>query len=150
LLSKLRIDGTFERGKSEPIWTLYHRLTLAIEGKSAIVALKCSKLLCRRDESDVFAISNEDSGFTGRNKNGAILTIVDVEIGGDIEDEEGAIRTPVNIVLLLLNGIDGLHLELPILFEVSIVVRIVLLFYCLRLENVSRKCRPWLCWFRLS
>lgn len=96
-------------------------------------------MFCSCDEGDIFAISDEDGRLARGDKDGAVVAIVDVEIGGDIEDEEAAIRAAVDVVLLFLDGIDGLHLELPVFFEVSIVVGIVLLFYGFRLEDVCRK-----------
>lgn len=68
-------------------------------------------MLSSGNEGDSLAIPNEDGGLAWGDKDEAILAIVDINIGSDVKDKEGALPTPVNIVLLLLNGVDRLDFK---------------------------------------
>jgi hypothetical protein len=148
-LGQFRVEGTLEGGEGESVGALDNGLTLAIQRKGAVIALEGPELLGGGDEGDSLAISNEDGGLAWGDKDEAILAIVDVEIGRNIEDEEGAVATSIYIVLLFLDGVDGFNLERTSLVEVPIVVGVVLLFHCFWLEDVGSEGGLRLCGFRL-
>lgn len=100
------------------------------------MALICSKLLGCCNQSDLLAVSDKDGAFAGGDKDGAVLTVIDVEVGGDIEDKILAIFAVFDIVLLLFDRIYLLDFEGLILIDESIIVRIVFLLYCLWLQNI--------------
>lgn len=86
-------------------------MALAVETENALMALIRPELFSGCDQGDSFAISNEDGAFAGRYEDGAVLAVVDVEIGGDVEDEVCAMPASVDVVLLLFNRVHCLHLE---------------------------------------
>jgi hypothetical protein len=82
------------------------------------------------------AIPDENGALARRYEDRASFTVIDVEIGGDVEDEEVAIFAVVDVVLLLLNRVDFLHLEGTTLVDEAVVVGVVLLLHCLGLQHV--------------
>lgn len=93
------------------------------------MALIGPKLLggCNQDHS--FAVPNKDGALARRDKDGAILAVIDVEVGSDIEDEETAILAIFNVVLLLLNRVYNLDLEGGGLLDEAVIIRVVFLLH---------------------
>lgn len=63
------------------------------------------KLLGSCYQNHSFAIPNEDGALAGCDKDGAVLTVINVEVSSDVEDEEVTVFAILNIVLLLLDGV---------------------------------------------
>lgn len=121
---------------------LDHRLALTIERKDAIVALVGSKLLGGSNNGQSFAVPNEDCALARSDEDSAVFRVIDVEVGSDIEDEVLAILAIIYIVLLLFDGVDLFYLEAIGLVFISIIVRVVFLLHCLRLQDISLEGRP--------
>lgn len=99
-------------------------LTLAIDREMAIVTIIRSKLPHNPYNNQVAAASGENATLTGRRKDKAVLTVIDVDVGSDIEDKVSTVFTSIDIKLLTFDGIDGLDLELVLLLFEEIVLRI--------------------------
>lgn len=95
------------------------------------MALIGPKLLGGCNQNHSFAVPYEDGTLTGCNKNGAILAVIDVEIGSDVEDEKLAILAIFNVVLLLLNRVYRFDLEGRGLLDEAVIIRVVFLLDCL-------------------
>ena len=111
-------------------------LTLAVDGEMAIVTIIRPKLTHNSYNNQVAAASGENATLTGRRKDKAVLAIIDVDVGGDIEDKVGTVFTSIDIKLLAFDGIDGLDLELVLLLFEVIVLRIEGFLFCLRRQDV--------------
>jgi hypothetical protein len=103
------------------------------------MALIGPKLPRYSDYGQLFAVSDKNGAFAGCDKDSAILAVVDVNIGSNIENKITAIFAVVDVVLLLLDGVDFLDLKGICLILEAVVVRIVLFLYCFWLQNVGVK-----------
>lgn len=101
----------------------------------AVMALKCSELASDRNNDQILTIPDKDSALTWCNIHKTVLSIIDVEIGSNIKHKKLAVFTVLNIELLLIESIDLLHLERPILIDKPIIIQINLLLY-FRWEDV--------------
>jgi hypothetical protein len=145
LLVKLFIiDGTGKGGEGEFRRALDHRLALAIQWKGTVMALVCSELLGHCNYVDILAAPHEDSRLHWAQEDETVLGIVNVDIGCDIEDEVDTVLAVINIVLLLFDWIDLLHLEAVNLIYEPVVVRVIFLLGGLGLQNKIAEL-----WFRL-
>ena len=79
--------------------------------------------------SHIFAISDKNGGLTRGHKNEAVIGVIDVKIGCDVEDEISTIVAIVDIKLLLLNRINLFYFKTHILAFEAVVVRIVLFLW---------------------
>ena len=93
------------------------------------MALIGPKLLGGCNQDHPLAVSNEDGALARRDKDGAILAVIDVEVGSDVEDEETAILAIFNVVLLLLNRVYNLDLEGGGLLDEAVIIRVVFLLH---------------------
>ena len=111
-------------------------LTLAVDGEMAIVTIIRSKLTHNPYNNQVAAASGENATLTGCRKDKAVLTVIDVDVGGDIEDKVGTVFTSIDIKLLTFDGIDGLDLELVLLLFEVIVLWVESFLFCLGGQDV--------------
>lgn len=97
------------------------------------MSLISSKLFGCGYHYQIFTISYENSAFAGGNKDEAVLSIIDIQIGGDIEDEEGAVFAVIDIELLLFDRIYLFDPEGLGFVEEAVVVRVYLFLDIFRL-----------------
>lgn len=126
-------------------WAFNHRLTLTIQRKYAIMALISPKLLSRSNNSKSLATSYKNCAFARCNKDSTIISIIDVEISSDVEDKVLWIFAVIYIILLLFNRINLFYFEAINFIFISIVIWIIFLLHCFRLQNIGLK--RWLYWF---
>lgn len=81
--------------------------------------------------SYIFAVSDKDGGLTRGHKNEAVIGVIDVKIGCDVEDEISTTVTIIDIKLLLLNRINLFYFKTHILAFEAVVVRVVLFLWSL-------------------
>ena len=93
------------------------------------MALIGPKLLGSCNQDHLLPVPNEDGALTRRDKDAAILAVIDVEVGSDIEDEETAILAIFNVVLLLLDRVYNLDLEGGGLLDEAVIIRVVFLLH---------------------
>lgn len=135
LIKLLIIKRTLERGKSELRRALNHRLALAVQWKDTVMAFIGSKLFGNGHHRNVLAISYENGWLTWCHENKAVLWIIDIDISCYIEDEVYAVFAIVNIKLLLFYWVHFLNLESRALIFKTVIIWIILLTSCFRLQN---------------
>ena len=67
------------------------------------MALICSKLTSDSNNSEFLAIPDKNSALARRQKDKAVLAVVNIHIGSDIENKVKGIFAIVDIVLLLFD-----------------------------------------------
>lgn len=87
------------------------------------------KLLGGCNQNHSFAVPYEDGTLAGCDEDSAILAVIDVEIGSDVEDEKLAIFAVFNVVLLLLDRVYRFDLEGRCLLDEAVIIRIVFLLH---------------------
>lgn len=90
-----------------------------------------SKLSNNANNNHILTTPHKDTTFTGGSKNKTVLTVINIDICGDIEDKISPIFASINIELLPLYRVDRLDPELIfLLFEVVILwVECFLLYF---------------------
>ena len=126
-------------------WAFNHRLTLTIQWKYAIMTLISPKLLSRSNNSKSLATSYKNCAFAWCNKDSTIISIIDVEISSDVKNKVLRIFAVIYIILLLFNRINLFYFEAINFIFISIVIWIIFLLHCFRLQNIGLK--RWLYWF---
>jgi hypothetical protein len=97
------------------------------------MALVCSKLFGSSHNCHFTTISYKYSTFTWSNEYETISTVINVDIGCDIEDKQETILTILYVKLLLFNRVYLFHLEGTLLINISIVIRVIFLLHSLTL-----------------
>ena len=113
---EVQIGGAFNNG-----------LTLAVQGKVAIMALVRSELSGGGHNDHVLAVADEDGAFAGCNEDEAVFGVIDVEVGGYVENEKITIFALIDVILLLFDGIYLFDFERALLVHELVVVRVVFL-----------------------
>ena len=67
------------------------------------MTLVCSKLLGGSYYHYIFAASNKDSALAWSNKDETVLSVINIDVGGYVEDEELAIFAIIDVILLLFD-----------------------------------------------
>ena len=135
------IQRTVEWCKCDIWWTLYDRLTLTIKWKCTGVTLICSKLTSNSSNSHSFTISYEDSALAWSYEKETIFTVINIDIGCDIEDKICTSFAVIDIILLLLDRIYLFNFKSIILIFKAIIIRIIFLFCYLWFQYICLKFR---------
>lgn len=136
LLIKLSIvKWGLKRRKCELRWAFDDWLTFAVQRKGAVMAFVSSKLFGDCHHGYVLAIPDEDSWLAWCHEDEAVLWIINVKVGSDIEDEVYAIFAIVDIKLLLFYWIYFLYLESRALIFKTVIIWVILLARCFRLQD---------------
>jgi len=85
-----------------------------------------SELSSYSNDGELLTISDENGAFAGCNEDCAVLAVVNVYIGRDVEDKIAAVFAIVDVVLLLFYRVNFFNLEgVGLVFE-AVVVRVIL------------------------
>lgn len=135
------VKGTAKWSEYEMGRTFDDRLAFAVEGKGRVMYLIGPELLGGSHNNQIFAVPDEDSTLAGRDEDEAILGIIDVEVGSDIEDEVEAVLAVIDIELLLFDGVDLLDPEGLSLVDEAIIVGVYFFLYGFGFEDVCMEFR---------
>lgn len=89
--------------------------------------------------NQIFAVPDKNSTLAWGNEDEAVLSIIDVQVGSDIEDEIKTVFAVIDIELLLFDWVDLLHFKGLSLVDEAIIVGVYFFLYCFRFEDVSVK-----------
>lgn len=111
--------------------TFNNWLTLAIDGKVAIMTIICSELACSSHNNHILTTTYKYAALYWCRKNDTVWTIINVDVGTDVKYEIIAFVTIFNVKLLTFYWVRYFDFKLFVLiFEVIILrVEFLLLYF---------------------
>lgn len=124
LLVQFDVAESAEVRELDVVRALDDRLAVAVQAHLEVLAVAHSELLGGADEPDVRAVPDKHRGLAGGAVDEAVVALVHVQVGRDVEDVDLAVAAGVYVELLRVQSVQLLDFELRGKVDEAVVVQV--------------------------